>query len=285
MTKLKLVLIGISFLMFSCTSSQKTESSDVPPPVIGNQGDKKTDTLPDDHPALGKQAVIKVEPKSIKYDALNAAIASNNDEKIKSAAVEILQNNPKDAKALNALAMSAFKKGHVDAAILILEKVIATDPKSSTANCNLGLISLSRNEKHEAIELFKKSLEYDPNNAVAAMNLGSIYIKENDYPKTIVALDRAVDSGKADDNSMNNYAIALAATGKAQAAADIYEKLLKKNSSNKNVMLNLAVVLIEKLNKNEEGLDLVNRLKFVGADFESRQVIKDLEIKAKAGLK
>jgi hypothetical protein len=50
-------------------------------------------------------------------------------------------------------------------------------------------------------------------------------------------------------------------------------------------MLNLAAVYIEKLNKFDEGLDLINRLKFVGPDQEARQTIKELENKAKAGLK
>ncbi|MGZ3726479.1 MAG: tetratricopeptide repeat protein [Pseudobdellovibrio sp.] len=283
---MKFVLVGISLFVFSCSSSPKTETApSVPPPEI-KKADKKSDVAQDDRPATAKAAEVKTEaPKPVKYDALNAAIAANNDEKIKAAAIEVLQSNSKDTKALNALAMSAFRKGHTDAAVLILEKVLTIDPKSSSASSNMGLISLSRNEKHDAIESFKKALEFDPNNAVAAMNLGSIYIKENDYAKTVIALDQTVSNGKADENSMNNYAIALAATGKAQAAADIYEKILKKNSSNKNVMLNLAIVLIEKLNKNEEGLDLVNRLKFVGADSDARQVIKDLEIKAKAGLK
>ncbi len=285
MTKMKLILVGVSLLMFSCASSTKNDAQEFPAPEVpGKKAEKKAEAA---RPAETKpvEAKVESEPRQVRYDALNAAMASNNDERVKGAAIEILQNNSKDIKALNALAMNALKKGQSEAAVLILEKILTIDPKSSSAHCNLGLIALNRGEKHEAIEMFKKSLEYDSNNAVAAMNLGSIYIKEKDYNKTIIALDRAVDNGKADENSMNNYAIALAGTCKAQAAADIYEKILKKNSSNKNVMLNLAIVLIEKLNKNEEGLDLVNRLKFVGADFESRQVIKDLENKAKAGLK
>jgi hypothetical protein len=38
------------------------------------------------------------------------------------------------------------------------------------------------------------------------------------------------------------------------------------------------------MQKNKEGLDLLNRLKFVGAPPEVRDTIKNLENKAKAGL-
>lgn len=277
------MLLSTLFVV-SCASKPKADLTEPPPPEI-KKSDKKAESRPVETKPEARAEVAETAPREVKHDALNAALISGSEERIRAASVEILQNNPKDTKALNSLAMNAFKKGQVDAAVLILEKILTIDTRSSSAHANLGLIHLNRGEKREAIEMFKKALEYDSDNFVAAMNLGSIYIKEKDYNKALVALDRAVDKGKADENSMNNYAVALVGTGKSQQAADIYEKILKNNSSNKNAMLNLAIVLIEKLNKFEDGLDLVNRLKFVGADFESRQVIKDLENKAKAGLK
>ncbi len=99
-----------------------------------------------------------------------------------------------------------------------------------------------------------------------------------------MALDIAVKNGQRDFKVMNNYAIALSASGKTKEAADIYEKILKENPSQKDVMLNYAILLIEDLNKNKEGLDLLNRLKFVGTSPETRDIIKQLENKAKAGL-
>jgi tetratricopeptide (TPR) repeat protein len=224
-------------------------------------------------------------PKTVKYDVLDAAIASKNEERIRSVSVDLLQNNPKDLKALNSLAMTYLQKGNSEAAFVLLNKMISIDSRSSAAHTNLGLVHISRNEKREAIEMFKKALEYDSENYIAGSNLGSIYVKEKDYNKALIALENVIDDNKADDSTLSNYAIALSATGKAEEAANIYEKLLSKNNSNKNVMLNLAAVYIEKLNKFDEGLDLINRLKFVGPDQEARQTIKELENKAKAGLK
>lgn len=288
MIKLTLKIIVAAFLFSGCSSAPKTVGEEAVEDGAAKPAKPSETKMVEMKPADAKAeapAAPAAEPKDPKYDALNSAVAAGNDDKIKTLSIELLQNNSKDVKALNALAMYHFKKGNHEASNMLLTKVLAINPKSSTAYNNMGMISLARGEKRDAIENFKKALEFDSDNYAAGINLGSIYIKEKDYAKVILSLEKAVDDKKADLNSMNNYAIALAATGKPQDAERIYQEILKDSPSNKNVMLNLAIVLIEKLNKPSDGLDLLNRLKFVGADIESRQVIKDLEIKAKAGLK
>ncbi len=282
MTKILLSAV-LTLFLFSCGTAPKQEA-EKPKAAITPEA-KPKDGKVDMKPVVGETKAEPEEVKPAKYEALDVAIKSGSEERIRNTSVDILQTNPKDVKALNSLAMLQFKKGNYEAAAVILDKVLSIDAQSSAAYCNLGLIHLVRNEKAAAIGFFKKSLEYDSKNYAAGANLGAIYVKEKDYAKAIVALDNAIDSGTADEGSMTNYAIALVATGKAAEAASMYDQILKKNPSSKNAMLNLAVVYIEKLNKFDDGLDLINRLKFVGADNESRQVIKDLEIKAKAGLK
>lgn len=287
MNKKIIALSLIGLFLAACSSTPTAEESapasqqEAAKPAAGS---KSNSNMIEMKPAEVKATEV-APAKPIKYDALNAAISSKNDERIKNASVEVLQNSPKDLKALNSLAMSYLQKGNSEAAIMLLNKMISIEPRSSSAHANLGLVYLGRNEKREAIDMFKKALEYDSDNHTAAANLGAIYAKEKDYNKALIALEETIESGKADEATMNNYAIALSATGKAQEAASIYEKLLSKNTSNKNAMLNLAIVYIDKLNKFDEGLDLINRLKFVGPDLEARQTIKELENKAKAGLK
>ena len=65
----------------------------------------------------------------------------------------------------------------------------------------------------------------------------------------------------------------------------IYEKVLKANPSSRDIMLNYSIFLIDQKQKYKQGLDLLNRLKFVGVQPEARNIIKDLENRAKAGLK
>lgn len=285
MKKNLLAMLATAFL-FSCATDPVKEE-----PVV-----KKPITVPVDK-KNGESKLIEMKPsietkpetiepvKTTKYNALDAAIASGSDERIKAASVDILQDNPRDVKSLNALAMNSYKKGQYEASVLLLDKVLSIDPNSSTAYSNLGLVHLARNEKNEAIDYFKKSLDLDSSNVAAASNLGALYLREKDYSKAVSLLGSSAESVNANEVNMTNYAIALSAVGKPKEAADVYNKVLKKNPSNKYAMMNLAIVLIDKLNKFEDGLDLINRLKFVASDLGSRQVIKDLEIKAKAGLK
>lgn len=229
---------------------------------------------------------VKREEKisTSQYSSLNDAIKQQNDEAIQKFASEILTQNSKDVMALNALAMVNYKKGRFDAAEYLLNKAISAQPDSSEVYSNRGLVLLGQNERREAIRSFRKAIELNPNNAVAGANVGSLYIQDKDYNKAILSLEIAVKNGQRDLKVMNNYAIALAATGKTKEAADIYERLIKDNPSQKEVMLNYSILMIEQMQKYREGLDLLNRLKFVGNSPESRQVIKELENKAKAGL-
>ncbi len=220
-----------------------------------------------------------------KQSELTLATASGDDEKIRSVSIDLLQVNSKNYKALNALAMYHYKKRQFEASILLLNKALASNPTSSEVYNNYGLVELAKNEKREAINMFRKALQLNPDNHLAASNVASIYVKEKDYDKVILSLEKSIKNDKASVNSLNNYAIALVGIGRIKEAIEVYEKILKSNPDHKNAMLNYSILLIEKQEKYKEGLDLVNRLKFVGADNESRQVIKDLEIKAKAGLK
>jgi tetratricopeptide (TPR) repeat protein len=224
-----------------------------------------------------------VETSAQMSSALDAAIGSDNPERLKQAATDALSANPKDVKALNALAMYYYKKNQLDAASLLLNK--ASGSQSSEVSNNMGLIALARGDQREAVQMFRKAMEQNPKNYTAASNLAALYLKEKDYNKVIYSLENYVKSGDADINSLSNYGVALTATGKTAEAASIYESILKNHPDHQNTMLNYAVLLIEKQEKYKEGLDLIGRLKFVGSDIESRQVIKDLENKAKAGLK
>ena len=229
---------------------------------------------------------VKREEKisSSQYSPLTEAIRQQNDEAIQKAASEILAQNSKDLTALNSLAMVYYKKGRLDAAEYLLGKAVAAHPDASEVYSNLGLVLLAKGERREAIRSFRKAIELNPNNAVAGANAGSLYIQDKDYNKAALSLEIAVKNGQRDLKVMNNYAIAMAATGKTKEAADIYERLLKDNPSNKDVMLNYSILMIEQMQKYREGLDLLNRLKFVGNSPESREIIKQLENRAKAGL-
>ncbi|MGZ3743101.1 MAG: tetratricopeptide repeat protein [Pseudobdellovibrionaceae bacterium] len=213
------------------------------------------------------------------------AIKSQNDEQIFKTASQLLTQNPNDVKAMNAMAMYYFKKGKVDAAKYLLNKAIVVNPNAGEAYSNLGLIFLSNNERREAIKAFRKALDINSNDSVAAANAGSIYVAEKDYNKAVTTLAVAYNGGVRDAKTLNNYAISLTAVGKFDEASSIYQVAMKEQNNNRELLLNYAILLIDHMNKYKEGMEALNRLKFVGPPSESRNRIIALENKVKAGLK
>lgn len=219
------------------------------------------------------------------YSSLNAAIKATNDEGIYRAATDILAQSSNDPRALNALAMYHYKRGRFDLSRYLLSKALSANAKSPELYSNLGIVQLAQNERREAIKSFRKALEINRDDAVAAANLGAIYVQEKDYNKGAIVLETAYRKGIRDARVLNNYAVALTAQGKFDKAADLYKGILKENNSNREAMYNYAVLLIDRMAKYEDGLEVLGRLKFVGGPGDTRNKIIALENKAKAGLK
>lgn len=282
----KLFILSIAMIIFSCSSSPTQNKSSAP-----EQEDTVTAQPTEIKEAPADPEVIeKNEPKQVQstpasmYSALNEAIKSQNDDAIQKATTEILAQNSKDVRALNSLAVVYYRKGKLEAAQFLLNKAIVISPSSAELFTNLGLVQLAKNDRRDAIKTMRKALEMNPQEATAGANLGSLYVQDKDYHKAALSLEIPIKQGFKDYKTLNNYAVALTGIGKTKEAGEIYEKLLKENPSQREVMLNYSILLIENMNKNKEGLDLLNRLKFVGAPTEARDTIKNLEIKAKAGL-
>jgi Flp pilus assembly protein TadD len=231
-------------------------------------------------PATTAQAVAPVS-QGILVDA----IKSGNDEQIYRVSGQLLTQNPNDAKALNAMAMYYFKKGKIPAAKYLLSKATVANPNAGEVFSNIGLIHLANNEPRDAIKAFGKALALNPNDGIAAANAGSIYVIEKDYNKAATVLAVAYNNGIRDAKTLNNYAVALTAVGKFDDANAIYTAAIKEQNNNRELLLNHAILLIDHMNKTKEGLETLNRLKFIGPPSESRNRIIALENKAKAGVK
>ena len=277
----KIILIFICLGLFNCASSSKNSSVKETP--SSNSSSKNEAESSEDVSAESdvEKAPVIVVPDS-QYAGLITAIKSQNDDAISKAAMRILLQAPNDVKALNALALVNYKKGRYDAAQYLLSKALAKSGNVSETHSNLGLFFLAKKEKRDAIRSFKKALEINPQDGVAAANLGSIYVQEKDMIKAVFALEIAYGRGVRDIKTMNNYAVALASNGKTAEAGRIYKTLVKDNASNKEVLFNYIVFLVDHEQNYKEGIEYINRLKFVGVPPEVRQKLSALEAKAKS---
>jgi len=225
------------------------------------------------------------EESQAMHSELNAAISSINLDKIKQIGIDLLIANSNDVEALNALAIYYYKKGHVDAALFLLNKINNAGLSKSATYNNLALIMLEKKQNKEAVGLLNKASELASKNYFAACNLAAVYTGQRVFEKALSSIERFSNDDRLGEDCMNNYAIALSANAKTNQAAQIYEKILKNNDSKQNVLFNYSVLFIDRLNKYKDGLELIKKIKVTSLSGESAQVIKDLETKANAGLK
>ncbi|AZZ37673.1 adventurous gliding motility protein T [Bdellovibrio sp. qaytius] len=284
LTKALVFTLPLAF-MVGCASSEKTSENNRSESEVTDATSKVSGPHTELSGGLKKNGAGSVNSAASASDRLTEAIRAQNDDAISQATTEILTQNPKDLRALNALAMVYYKRGRYEAAEYLINKAMVIDKNRAELYSNMGLIRMAQGEKREAIKAFRKGLELNNDDAVIGANLGSIYVKEKDYLKAELALEVPVRKGTKDMKTLNNYAIALTGTGKYDKALSIYETLMKDNPGQRDIMLNYSILLIDHKQKYREGIDVLNRLKFVGAPSESRNLIKDLESKAKAGLK
>jgi Flp pilus assembly protein TadD len=287
MKNVVLILI-ISFALFGCSSDPKKEKSSlITDSASSSEVVAITEQPVDKKVRSNAREQVRGQDMSSAdfYATLNGAIQAQNDEKIYQSAAQILTSSPSDLKALNALAMYHYKRGRFELSRYLLGKAISANPKAGELYSNQGVVQLAQGEKREATKSFRKAMELNPNDAVAASNLGAIYVQERDFGKAQIVLETAFKKGVRDARVLNNYAITLVSQGKHERAQDIYRGILKENENNKEYLFNYAILLVESLGNYREGLEVINRLKFVGGPPETRNRIIALENKAKAGLK
>lgn len=269
-------------LLVSCSSSPKQESTepgapvDVSPTPVSSQ-QQSTDGA--------KSSSSPTASAGSSGSALEQAIRSNSDEQIFRAATDVLLKTPNDLQALNALGLYHYRKSQFSAALLILDRALKVSPNSSDTHNNLGLVFLAQGENDRALASFKQALRLNSNDANAGANAGSIYLQNKDYIKAEIALRPAVRKYNKDVRILTNFAISQVGLKKFSEAEAKYKEALKIQDSFQPAMMGLAILYVDHLNKPAEGLELINRIKFLGPSSESRSRINVLENKAKTGVK
>jgi Tfp pilus assembly protein PilF len=269
-------------LISSCASSSSQEDNvtfSQPEPLAFEE--KTPEPAQKEEPVVTQTAPAPEPAKTA--SALDEAIKSQNDDKIYKQASLALMTNQQDTQALNALALYHYKKGRFNTAKFFLSKAIQIKESTELYN-NLGVVHLASGEKKEGLQAFRQALKLQSDNGAAAANFGALLVANRAYPQAAIALEIAYDKGFRDVRVLNNFAVALTGDGKGAQAQQHYEKALRDQPNNKDVLLNYATLLIESLKKPKEGLDVLNRLKLVGPSQDQKTRIKNLENRAHLGL-
>jgi Flp pilus assembly protein TadD len=283
------ILALFSLVIFvGCSSTEERSGSyKKSPPEDGlvdlTETPKKKETSPEPLPPVkDTNSEDESKSKSKSLDELDRAIQKQDEFQIAVSARQMLIQNPQDPKALNALALYHFRKGELGAAKALLNKAIAAHPNISMLFSNLGIVLQTMDEDIEAVRAFREALKVDPFNAVAAANVGAYYARVKDYSKAQVALELAVQKGQRDWRTINNYGVTLMALGKYPLAETQLKKASELQPQNVQVLMNYASLLVEHISKPAEGLEVLNKIRFIGPGPDLRKKISELEIKAKS---
>ena len=229
--------------------------------------------------------VKRPEVTSKDFDRLKEAIKTKSEKKTSDAISIILSKDPKNLKALNALAVLYMNTDKVGLARLVLERALQDHPKSAAVYNNLGVIEIKQYDLPKAINYFRKSMQLQKKNNFASANLASLFLKFGNYSSSIGPLEDSYDDSKRDLSRgrefsvqvANNYAVALARAGESEKAGRIYEKILDGKSNDTSVMLNYAILLVRDLKKRKESIRIISKIKFVAEDPGVLKVLRTLE--------
>ncbi len=239
----------------------------------------------DDDFVEAEPAKLQVDSKDLK--ALEQAKANKSEEQIVKAASRILGVDSTHALALNTLGVFYFEQGKWGLARIIFNRALQTHADEPALHNNLGIVYLAEGKQRLALAEFRKALELKSGYRIGAANLGSILLEYRDYQRAIAPLAAGFKATRSElksgDSSAaevaNNYAIALAATGKADDAQDVFEDIISGNSRNPTVLMNYAILLVEKLKNYKEANKMLSRIKFAVDDAKVLKKVEELEAK------
>ena len=90
---------------------------------------------------------------------------------------EILQLAPEHSEALQVLGMIAIQTGRYEAALLLIERVLAKDPANPVPYFDLGSVLERLQRNDEAVASYRKAVSLNPKFADAHFNLGVLFEK------------------------------------------------------------------------------------------------------------
>ncbi len=220
----------------------------------------------------------KIEDQNKKYKELTFSIIAKDDTAVEKIASQLLTLNVSDVKTLNAIGLYHASRGRFALAEMILNKALKLNDKTEVIYSSLGWLQFQKGNKRDGIRFYKKSLEINPDYLTSLINLGSYFAETKDYGNARYLLETAYKKSPTNLSLLNNYAVTLMALG--EQADDIFEAGLKLNSTgtaNVDFLINYSIYLIRIKKNYVKGKEILNKINFIGAATDRKNVILNLE--------
>jgi tetratricopeptide (TPR) repeat protein len=141
-------------------------------------------------------------------------------------------------------------------AVALIALAVLTSPRDQSLQAKLeqGVAAYNEGRPDRARELYNEVLSQDPDNAVANFNLGVAAHHEKRLPEAETYYRKALETDPDFVVALFNYAILKENQGDYETAERNYRRILEKNPDEIGARVNLGFLLVEKLNRREEGI-------------------------------
>jgi protein O-GlcNAc transferase len=200
--------------------------------------------------------VIKIKRKNTKKveDILQLALMCHKKGILEQAKVlyeKILKENPNFDIVCNNLGYICLKQGCPDEAMSYFQRAIQLNPSLALANNNLGIILQERGQTDGAISYYRKAIELDPNCSEAFNNLGNIFQRQDRLKDASESYRKALDLNPNLPEAYNNLGIVLSDMGEYDEAIACCQKALKIYPGLADIHNNLGNALRKKMKLEE----------------------------------
>jgi tetratricopeptide (TPR) repeat protein/Zn-dependent protease with chaperone function len=171
--------------------------------------------------------------------------------------------DPRNTKALTAIAEVYVAQGRMDEAVSFMQKEAADKPNSQSVQMALGNIEVRAGKYDLAISQYEKilsSMNKDSSQrSDIYLRLGEVYRRMKDYPAAIAALRQAAEIKPDSNVAIVTLALVLDQAGQQQAAQDAYRKVLEREPENAVTLNNLAFLMASHGGDLDQALDYAQR--------------------------
>ena len=155
---------------------------------------------------------------------------------------EILGVEPHHAEALHLLGVLAHRAGHLDAAVDLVRRAVASHPLAEYYS-NLGAMLARQGRVDEAADACREALARAPDLAQAHYNLGNALHMAGRPEAALPPYRRALELAPAYADAHNNLGNVLVALGDAAAAATAYREAIRLRPDDARARSNLGIAL------------------------------------------
>lgn len=141
-------------------------------------------------------------------------------------------------------AFSRHKRGDLESAAAVYQRILSIYPEHAQAMHYLGLIAQQRGSSADAVRLLNRSIQIDPKDPRTHNHLGQVYVVLKDNTAAVRCFERALQLDPNHIDSLNNLANVARLRDLAQAIR-LYRRVLELNPKAPFALYNLAKALSE----------------------------------------